>query len=195
MVFEGNKHTKECPVKNRIVMIAFLALVLLSPPVNVHAQTKPTPTAPIAQTRVIGKMTLDCVHMTDKGRQYADAHNLCPKGKIVPDGVSNGNCGTTYIFIQPVGGGSVTFHIGATSILGPITYIGWTVSFQNLRTNQFGSIAGGQSGFSTTYSIYTSSATYTNTGVLSAGLFGTVYIGGGYLTCYFTGATDFTGVY
>lgn len=169
-----------------------LVFVLCAFTAFAHAQ-QVTPEDIGTRITLAGQMHLDCVNMTASAREYANKHNLCSsdsiKGVVTPNGSSTGTCGTTYIYIQRLGSGYVTFNIGANSTQGPMSSVFWTVPFTNQRTNQSGSLAGSQLGISTSYNIYTST-TYTNTGVLQAGLYGNVglFWGG---NCIFNGAVDF----
>jgi hypothetical protein len=73
------------------------------------------------------EMTLDCVDLTPKARQYALSHGYCPKtvasGSVEPYNTVSGNCGSSWIYIYPWGyAGEANVKYGFSSSKGTVVH-------------------------------------------------------------------------
>lgn len=65
-------------------------------------------------------MTLDCVNMSADAHEYAVTHNLCPASGAGTDGVVYGDCGDSFVFVDPAGNGDASFTWGFDSSEGSV---------------------------------------------------------------------------
>jgi hypothetical protein len=83
--------------------------------------------ATVVPAEMTTEMTLDCVDMTPKARQYALSHGYCPKtvasGSVEPYNTVSGNCGSSWIYIYPWGyAGEANVKYGFSSSKGTVVH-------------------------------------------------------------------------
>ena len=134
-------------VKVVAVSVAILLGLATGPAMAAGADSVPPGGGTLIQTG----MTLDCVHMTAKARQYADAHALCPaagaaKAKsntVVPMDINTGNCGDAWMWVNSTDvSGYGSFNYGFNSSQGNVVYrslaIGYSGSYYSDGFNDGG---------------------------------------------------------
>lgn len=174
---------------------SFLILMLVATVVAISAMvgsTQPVLADGAGGSTIRVPMKLDCENLKGSALEYAKAHNLCPSGDnihdgIAPDDIRWGNCGWSSLFIEDLGIGAAAFHMGAGSSLGPIVNVNYNVSWVNWSTGGSGNVSGSDWLFSTTW--YRTRIDNTGRGFVTATMSGNVLLAWGG-TCTFLYPSD-----
>lgn len=87
-------------------------------------------------------MTVNCATLTTGQLHDAEAHGVCgnlgPDGRVTPYNAASGNCGQTYIWGYPQGGGEIDFSIGGNSTIGPVRNFYTNLNWHNWSTDVSG---------------------------------------------------------
>ncbi|MET3810945.1 hypothetical protein [Arthrobacter sp. UYEF3] len=115
-----------------VIIACLLSLGFVVSPASA-AETSPANQA-TSDVAVQVPMQLDCVNMTDKAREYADAHQLCPKagkaGGVSPNIAVQDNCGWSWVYVQSTGvRGYASINYGFDSSLGPVAWRSLAVGY------------------------------------------------------------------
>lgn len=187
----------------RCIGVVLIAVALLiSTPVS-HAQD-PVPTTPTSPAQapdeptapegaVVVPMVAACDEISGDVLQTAIDLDLCPdpNADVSPMGYAYGDCGVTWVFISDVGLGVADFEIGASSSIGTMAELDYSLSWTNWHTSTTGGKSGLVFPFSTSWN--KSFAEYTAAGYVSASMSGhTIHTNG--IPCTFNIPTASAGI-
>ena len=105
-----------------------------------------------------------------------------------PDNTVYGNCGQSSLYLNNLGNGNAAFLEGAQSSLGYMTYVSWTVTWDNYNDNYKGSVSGSQVIFGDNWSHTDTRKVYSGDVYIKMTNLYVVLIWGG--TCTGGGASD-----
>lgn len=182
------------------VIVCLMLAVLLPSGIGSAQETVPNlskmDAAQRERVRSTGRapLVIDCKKMrrgTAKQRRLAkkhcerrDSRSQSVSGAISPTDttVRHGNCGTTLIAVENVGGGTARIRAGAKSILGPILYGSYMIPWYNNNSDAGGALSGGIGAGGSLWSY--ANLVQSGPGTVLASLSGQVIVGEGILCTF-----------
>jgi len=138
-------------------------------------------------------MMLDCHNLTESAQEYADEHNLCPKGgRVTPQDTRYGDCGSSTLWVSNLGSGNARFHMSAASSLGTMTNVIYNTNWVNWSTSGSGKVSGSDWPYNITWS--RNKDAHTGAGYVSATMTGYVTLWWGGM-CTFLPTSDGENIY